>query len=111
MMNMQWWQYLVGRATDNELEQAVSALGAEEMLVQHQHMYKVALAELGKRSRVMEASLRVEGPKISIIWTSHGHYAPDGEPTEAELAVRPRMVARCGGPGMCPQCSSEAART
>lgn len=37
--------------------------------------------------------------------TSHGHWI-EGTPWESGLGV---PVARCGGPGLCPVCSAEAA--
>jgi hypothetical protein len=38
-------------------------------------------------------------------WTSHGHsYGPAPDQTQ-----QPRMVARCGGPGLCSKCRVEAA--
>lgn len=40
------------------------------------------------------------------MFTSHGHQIIG---TVAE-AARPKAVARCGGPGLCVQCSREAAR-
>ncbi len=38
-------------------------------------------------------------------YTTHGHWAGDGPPTEPP----PGLVAKCGGPGLCPQCNQEAA--
>ena len=38
-------------------------------------------------------------------FTSHGHPIP-GAPYRPDQ--RPRNVARCGGPGLCPDCSREA---
>ena len=40
-------------------------------------------------------------------WSTHGHWLGDGEPTVEQQRVRPRLVARCGGPGVCSQCSRE----
>lgn len=38
-------------------------------------------------------------------YTSHGHWVGPGEPSQPG----PRLVARCGGPGLCAPCSVEAA--
>ena len=38
-------------------------------------------------------------------FTSHGHPIP-GAPYRPDQ--QPRNVARCGGPGLCPDCSREA---
>jgi hypothetical protein len=38
-----------------------------------------------------------------VAWTSHGHEIP-GSVLESEP---PAEVARCGGPGLCDQCSRE----
>lgn len=38
-------------------------------------------------------------------YTHHGHWYGPGEPTQPG----PQLVARCGGPGLCPGCSREAA--
>ncbi len=40
-------------------------------------------------------------------WTSHGHAI---EGVTVDGAGRPDLVARCGGPGICAQCSQEAER-
>jgi hypothetical protein len=39
-------------------------------------------------------------------YTSHGHWVGPTEPCAAD--VQPRLVARCGGPAMCPECAREA---
>lgn len=39
-------------------------------------------------------------------YTSHGHWVGETEPSAAD--VQPRLVARCGGPGLCPECAREA---
>lgn len=38
-------------------------------------------------------------------YTTDGHWFGPGEPTQPG----PRLVARCGGPGLCPRCALEAA--
>lgn len=38
-------------------------------------------------------------------YTTHGHWVGDGPPTEPG----PELVARCGGPGLCPVCNQDAA--
>lgn len=37
-------------------------------------------------------------------YTGHGHWYGPGEPAQPG----PRLVARCGGPGLCPDCAKEA---
>lgn len=37
-------------------------------------------------------------------YTEHGHWYGGGEPTQPG----PRLVARCGGPGMCEECARQA---
>lgn len=37
-------------------------------------------------------------------YTTHGHWYGDGEPTEPG----PQLVARCGGPAICYDCSVQA---
>lgn len=39
-------------------------------------------------------------------YTSHGHWYGETEPTGTE--ARPSLVARCGGPGLCPDCARQA---
>jgi len=39
-------------------------------------------------------------------YTSHGHWFGPDAPTAED--VQPRLVARCGGPGLCPECALEA---
>jgi hypothetical protein len=39
-----------------------------------------------------------------MAWTSHGHHISGSTITEH----RPEKVARCGGPGLCRECSREA---
>jgi hypothetical protein len=39
-------------------------------------------------------------------YTSHGHWFGADAPTAED--VQPRLVARCGGPGLCPECAREA---
>jgi hypothetical protein len=39
-------------------------------------------------------------------YTTHGHWYGPGHPA----GPGPAAVARCGGPGICPQCSQEASR-
>lgn len=36
-------------------------------------------------------------------WTRHGHSCCDQAPAE----TRPSIVARCGGPGLCGECSAD----
>lgn len=38
-------------------------------------------------------------------YTTHGHWVGEGPPTEPG----PELIAKCGGPGLCPQCNQEAA--
>ncbi|MFB9687693.1 hypothetical protein [Amycolatopsis plumensis] len=40
-------------------------------------------------------------------YTSHGHWFGADAPTAED--VQPRLVARCGGPAMCPICAHDAA--
>ena len=126
MIDMKWWQDLMNRATDNELEQAASALHEDVFgWPTRTHMHRAVVAELGKRSKKIKENPGRDAAGFPIgmitpmpntpmrstakvLWTSHGHYAGDGEPTEIELSVRPLIVTRCGGPGMCAQCSQEA---
>lgn len=106
MTKMEWWASAVRELSEDTLEQVTSGIGGhvdEHGLVAGMvfDMHGMAVAELGRRSRA-------DRPVVAIIWTSHGHYAREGVPTEGEMAVRPSLVARCGGPGMCAQCSQEA---
>jgi hypothetical protein len=39
-------------------------------------------------------------------YTSHGHWFGADAPTAED--VQPRLVARCGGPAVCPPCAREA---
>jgi hypothetical protein len=39
------------------------------------------------------------------MWTDHGHWVGDSIPSWADYARRPKLVARCGGPGLCAECS------
>lgn len=39
-------------------------------------------------------------------YTSHGHWFGADAPTAED--VQPRLVARCGGPALCPECAREA---
>jgi hypothetical protein len=39
-------------------------------------------------------------------YTSHGHWVGPTEPCAAD--VPPGLVARCGGPALCPPCAREA---
>lgn len=41
-------------------------------------------------------------------YTSHGHWFGADAPTAED--VQPRLVARCGGPAVCPRCAHEAAQ-
>lgn len=38
-------------------------------------------------------------------WTSHGHWYGEGDPP---AQGGPDLVARCGGPAICPKCAVEA---
>lgn len=120
MTDMTWWQELLLRATDDQLEQAVSGLRNEVRGVAPvtegdrilNAMHHLAVAELGKRSRVtpMPAPMNKPAVKIQMRWTRHGHWCGEGEPNEDDLRARPGLVARCGGPGMCPECAMDAAQ-
>jgi Family of unknown function (DUF6275) len=49
-----------------------------------------------------EKALKAVKRKDEMTFTSHGHYI-DG----SGMGIKPENVARCGGPGLCPQCSME----
>ena len=40
-----------------------------------------------------------------MAWTRHGHHIPGSELSEHDL---PSLRMRCGGPGLCNDCSKEA---
>jgi hypothetical protein len=68
MFEFDWWRKLVDRATDEELEQAVSGLGNEiersspaQLAVAMQIMHDEAVRELAQRSRDTIAAVRQLG--------------------------------------------------
>lgn len=40
-------------------------------------------------------------------WSTHGHWIAGGTPSSEDMTTRPALVAKCGGPAMCRQCSQE----
>lgn len=99
--------------TDAMILRAREAIMAENAYLSEEMMRAALEAALTDPAseHLEQAQQNLEAPtpnRVRVIWTRHGHWIGQGTPTEEQLAVRPYVTQRCGGPGLCSDCSVDA---